>query len=371
VFERAGAAKQPPTQVTVDGGNLESLNIRAGDAAQALGAVGGPVRVWRRGECADMNVPPGLTFRVTAKPMFVSQQSQLGVTPINETSVERGLYLLVLIKEGYEPLRVPIDVDDAGMVAAMHANAWKLLPRGATPPGFVRFDMWELTNAEPMWIMEREITISEYLEFLNDPEILARVDASPTPVLYPRSGSFIECGRQIEEPRLFTTGPEMRPDDPVLAVSWYDAMEYVRWRNRRAHARREIPDNMNYDLPNHQEWLAAWGCGDKNQYPWGSHYRSHWTCSNYARQQPAPEPVMRFPIDECNTGAFDMAGSMAEWLNAWWIEERDQREIAGGSWGHGGGSNYRDMFMLYGQNGQTASVTNGTVGFRLVLQPGS
>lgn len=368
-FERTGHLAGR-SMIRVSGESVEALNIRVAGAAQALGEIGGEALAWRRGATTSISVPPGLTFRTTARPLLICDDSRLGPTPIGGEPIERGQYILLLIKDGFEPLRIPLDVHEGGMIISMAATTWTLLPRDAspTPEGFVRAALWENTNPESFWIMERELTLGEYLEFLNDPTIMARIDASPLPILYPRSGSLMECDRERDGERRFIAGSERLPDEPVLAINWYDAMEYVRWRNQRDRASGALPNGMEYDLPTHQQWLAAWGCSGPNQYPWGMHFRAQWTSSNYAHQQPSPEPVMRFPIDESCVGVFDLAGSVSEWLNAWWIEERDQREIAGGSWGHGGGFNYADMFMLYGQNGQTASVTNGTVGFRLVMR---
>ena len=44
-----------------------------------------------------------------------------------------------------------------------------------------------------------------------------------------------------------------------------------------------------------------------------------------------PEPVLGYPVDESPYGAFDLCGSVAEWLDSWWVEERRLRRFVGGS----------------------------------------
>jgi formylglycine-generating enzyme required for sulfatase activity len=386
VFEQGFTPETHRAQITLNASNLEDLHVQVGDAADALHKAGGRVRVWRTGDVQTLDIPPCLRFETTSKPLYVGEQSRFGVTPMNGIEVERGQYVALLIKDRYEPLRVPITANDQSADNSAQLQVWKLLPRGSTPAGFVPIARTIFPDPQPFWIMQREVTISEYLEFLNDPDTRAKIDASPTPILYPRSGGIMECGR--DQDGTFTLGPEFQPDWPVLGVSWNDAMAYAEWMTQeweegieasRHQGIKEgsssmpgsldasMPWRVEFDLPTHREWLCAWGCSDDNQFPWGMHFRPWWCASNYAREMPNPEPVMSYPIDESNLGVFDLAGSVSEWLNAWWIEERGQREFAGGSWGYGG-YNAHDMFMLYGHNGAVANATSGTWGFRLVMR---
>jgi serine/threonine protein kinase len=401
VFECGFAPPQHRTRLVLKGPSLRALQVRVGDAAEALREIGGRVTVWRRGDVQTLAIPPGLRFRTTGKPLYVGEQSRFGVTPVKGVEVERGQYIALLVKDGFEPLRVPIEAHGQSAGHIVQSMAWKLQPRGSTPESFVAIARTVMPQAQPFWIMEREVTISEYLEFLNDPETRAKVDASAAPILYPRAGGVMECGREPAPDGAFTLGPEFQPDWPVLSISWNDAKAYAEWRTRKwneglrearqrdeetKRPRDEVGGSsddlhstsslglsvssslprVEFDLPTHQEWLSAWGCSGDNQFPWGMHFRPWWCASNYAREMPNPEPVMSFPIDESNLGVFDLAGSVCEWLNAWWIEERGQREFAGGSWAQGG-YNYHNMFMLYGQNGMMPHHTNGTIGFRLVM----
>ena len=87
--------------------------------------------------------------------------------------------------------------------------------------------------------------------------------------------------------------------------------------------------------------------------------------SCYARPTPAVEPVMSFPIDESVYGVYDMAGSVSEWLDDWWLEGAGLRRHAGGSWAGGGPE---DMFGVHGGNGLLPDRVRANVGFRVVLR---
>lgn len=63
-------------------------------------------------------------------------------------------------------------------------------------------------------------------------------------------------------------------------------------------------------------------------------------------------------------GVYDMAGSVSEWMNEWWLEDRKHRWFNGGSWANGP----EEMFKVRGGNGAPATYTIDTVGFRLVLR---
>lgn len=61
-----------------------------------------------------------------------------------------------------------------------------------------------------------------------------------------------------------------------------------------------------------------------------------------------------------------MSGSLSEWLDTFWREEKGTYRHAGGSWAHG----QSEMFKVYGGNGLPPEKFADTVGFRLVMRRG-
>jgi formylglycine-generating enzyme required for sulfatase activity len=349
-FERPGGAP-----IAVESRSLVDAGITVAEPEAILEAGNVRVRAWRHGEVVEVSIDRGLQARTTAAPLCVSDASLLGRTPVT-ADLPEGEYVMLFRAEGRE------DVRSLVLVSASDTTAQPAeLPLiGSAPPGFVYINNWSLHNIEPFWIMEHEVTLEDYLAFLNDREIQARIEASDELTLVSRLGGQAVCERDA-------SGRYVVPDDwqprwPVFGISWDDAQMYAAWLTHRVRAQGF---DVTLRLPTLKEWSVAWGAEPIHRYPFGSEFRPNWVSCNYARDVPSPEPVLSFPIDESVFGVRDMSGSVAEWCLDWWNEPRGQRRICGGSWAHGG-FEYQLMFAMYGDNGAPPTATGGHIGFRLV-----
>ena len=99
------------------------------------------------------------------------------------------------------------------------------------------------------------------------------------------------------EPKFWDDAKYNQPNQPVVGVSWYDAMSYAKWANKR--------------LPTEAEWeKAARGGLSGMKYPWGNGYPDK-TKANYAQNVGKPSPVGSYPSNDY--GLYDMAGNVWEW----------------------------------------------------------
>ncbi len=340
----------------------------------ALAQRGGvPARLWRDGRLVDLDLPPGAQYQATAAPLLCGPASLLApgslteapvhTAPVNtaplhtaplHTALDAGDYILVASAPGRETVRRPFQATrDEG--AALHIS---LQPIGATPDGWVRLPAPGPGQPGSFYMMEREVTVEEYFEFLADPATAAEIAASPTPIRFPRDGETARGERGPDGRFLLPQGWRWRW--PVVFVSWEDAKAYAAWRTRRARdeGRHEV-----YDLPTAGEWQLVSAPAEGCAYVFGDRFRPKWVSSCFARPRPDPEPVLRFPIDESAFGVFDMAGSASEWTLTRWRPDQPHMHFVSGNWGTGEARE----FTPYGGNGLLPDRVSGSIGFRLVM----
>jgi sulfatase modifying factor 1 len=129
------------------------------------------------------------------------------------------------------------------------------------------------------------------------------------------------------------------PQQPVVAVCWFEAVQYCEWLSEK--------EGRCYRLPTEAEWERATRGGvDGASYPWGEappqslpDYEERW--------KTGPEPVARFAPNAF--GLFDICENVHEWCSDWFAAdyytrspERNpagpdcgaRRASRGGSWRH-------------------------------------
>ncbi len=130
-----------------------------------------------------------------------------------------------------------------------------------------------------------------------------------------------------------------QPEQPVVAVSWFEAVKYCEWLCETT--------GRKYRLPTEAEWeRAARGGVEGKLFPWGDNPPQ--SLPNYDQQwKSGPEPV------GCSTptafGLYDICQNVHEWCSDWYgpgyygtSDERnprgpetgERRASRGGSWRH-------------------------------------
>ena len=149
---------------------------------------------------------------------------------------------------------------------------------------------------------------------------------------------FLEGTRSIPPP-LWNDPNFNQPDQPVVAVSWFEAVGYCEWISKIS--------GRKYRLPSEAEWeRAARGGMEQQLFPWGAappeslpHYDRRW--------KTGPEPVGRYQPNAF--GLFDICENVHEWCSDWYQasyysvspernprgpEAGERRASRGGSWRH-------------------------------------
>ena len=166
---------------------------------------------------------------------------------------------------------------------------------------------------DAFYLAARQVTHQEYASFLN-------ATRDPAPPLW-------------DDPNF------NRPEQPVVAVSWFEAKKYCEWLSgTTSHKCR---------LPTEAEWeRAARGGVEGKPFPWGDNPPQ--SLPDYDRRWMAgPEPVARYTPN--GFGLYDICENVHEWCSDWYQadyyatspghnpvgpETGERRSSRGGSWRH-------------------------------------
>ncbi len=306
----------------------------------------------------------GLALEPSANALIRSPENRVDVG--RELACDPGSYLALVLAPGHEPQRVAFVVPRQGQVSV----EVRLLPQGASPPGFVRVPggpfvragdpaakepaVGEVVHLPGFWIARRELDNAAWSEFLADPAVQERIAASPEPILVPRE-------RQGPMPAENLGGPTT----PVMGLSRLDAQAYLDWLNARATAAGEA---WEYDLASAAEWEKAARGVDGRTFPWGDRWDND-LCVTLLRKPYWMHDVPGGfePRDESPWGVQDLAGHRREWTAELYGPPNERvtlYQLRGGSWRDEREQDFRAASVNFGDQSWAAGIT----GLRLVAR---
>jgi sulfatase modifying factor 1 len=147
------------------------------------------------------------------------------------------------------------------------------------------------------------------------------------------------CATGIKAPLLWNDPNFNHAEQPVVAVSWFEAVKYCEWLSGMT--------GRKYRLPTEAEWeRGARGGVEGKLFPWGDD--SPESLPNYSeRWKSGPEPVARSAPNQF--GLYDICQNVHEWCSDWHHsdyyavsaernprgpETGQRRASRGGSWRH-------------------------------------
>ena len=152
-------------------------------------------------------------------------------------------------------------------------------------------------------------------------------------------------------------------EQPVVGVSWYEAITYCQWLSEQT--------GQKILLPTEQQWQRAAQGDDGRDYPWGSQWDAI-RCQNSVgnNRSGVTSPVTQYEgKGDSPFGVVDMAGNMWEWCLTEYmsgsisINGTETRVLRGGSWGHTDSDDFRCGYRYW--NHPDVRYDDG--GFRLAL----
>ncbi|MBI3825965.1 MAG: SUMF1/EgtB/PvdO family nonheme iron enzyme [Candidatus Rokubacteria bacterium] len=300
VFTKAATkvAAVPPPPPTPKMEVTEEVRPQLGSLAISARVDG--VEVWldetRLGETAAnrvmivANLAPGTYRLVGRKPGYRDWQDDVRIAPQGKTETVidiqpvRQAALPPPSTATSPPAVKPLGRDGAGMVR---------IPGGPFLMGADAADR----SAEPAEKPQRVVTVGTF--WIDQFEVTnARYKAFRDAVGY-RAPSM------KRDPRF------IGPNQPVVGVTWTDAVEYCRWAGKR--------------LPTEAEWEKAARGTDGRTYPWGNAVAGEVPAQVI---KPHPIDVGRYPAGASPYGVHDLAGNVWEWVQDWYDPAAYQGEPA-------------------------------------------
>ncbi|MBE2202040.1 MAG: SUMF1/EgtB/PvdO family nonheme iron enzyme [Anaerolinea sp.] len=160
-----------------------------------------------------------------------------------------------------------------------------------------------------------------------------------------QDGQYIDYNdKKWDRPRYWDDAQWNGATQPVVGVSWYEALAYARWAGKR--------------LPTEAEWEKGARGTDGRLYPWSSEWAAARANTEEAKHKQTTPVGQYSPAGDSPYGAVDMAGNVWEWCSTRWRDEggkeytypynpNDGREELGGGDDVGrvlrGGSWYNDQ----------------------------
>jgi formylglycine-generating enzyme required for sulfatase activity len=113
------------------------------------------------------------------------------------------------------------------------------------------------------------------------------------------------------EPEFWDDTRFNKPNQPVVGVSWYEALAYCRWRGAK--------EKQPYRLPTEAEWEKAARGTDGREYPWrGAFDQSRLNSREGDQIVESTTPVGVYPAGVSPNHCWDMAGNVWEWTGSLW-----------------------------------------------------
>jgi len=152
---------------------------------------------------------------------------------------------------------------------------------------------------EPFWIGETEVTNVQYAAFIN-------AGGYTNGAYWTDAGWAWRQSTGVTQPDCWTDSAFNQPDQPVVCVSWYEAVAYSAWLSATS--------GETFRLPTEAEWEYAARGPDGLIYPWGN----EWNADNAVTGETSRgiAAVGSRPAGASWVGALDMSGNVWEWVSS-------------------------------------------------------
>jgi formylglycine-generating enzyme required for sulfatase activity len=210
---------------------------------------------------------------------------------------------------------------------------WCWVPGGPFTMGSKDYDdekpVHQVT-VDGFWLARHPVTNAQYRLFME-------AGGYNNPQWWTEAGWQVQQQQKWTEPRLWQDDKWNAAQQPVVGVSWYEAMAFCAWAAAQT--------GEGYRLPTEAEWEKGARGIDGRTFPWGATEPDQKLC-NFARHVGKTTPIGQYsPAGDSPYGAADMAGNVWEWCASAYAaypyqdsdgrnnpNGTDVRVVRGGSW---------------------------------------
>ena len=182
-------------------------------------------------------------------------------------------------------------------------------------PGTYRIGGWQKRKRSadvilpPFWIARYPITVAQFAPFVDG-------GYGPDAERWWTPNGWLWKRGKIE-PAAWQQPPYAGPNQPVIGVTWYEAMAFCGWLTEQLSA--VLPDSYIVRLPTEAEWevAAAYNVAMRRcSYPWGEDKPTQEYAIYNASNRALPAPVGCCPAGRAACGALDVAGNVWEMMSS-------------------------------------------------------
>jgi formylglycine-generating enzyme required for sulfatase activity len=167
---------------------------------------------------------------------------------------------------------------------------------------------------------------------------------------------------EADLPRLWDDTRFNRPNQPVVGVTWYEAMAYCAWLTGALRQAGVIGEHQVARLPSQREWQRAARGTEGRTYPWGNEFDPAWANTGES-ELGQTSPVDMYPGGATpDTEVYDLAGNVWEWTGDEFEGVEEAYYLAGGAWAW-----EAERARCAARHGDLAGSRHVSYGFRVVL----
>jgi len=303
---------------------------------------------WYLGTAAITSDPPGAHILWRAYSDSTRQWLRLGETPVSAIRFPRGVSIVRLEKEGFEPFEGPVSETE------LSTTSITLDRLGTVPPGMIHvpgaryalnapgLESIDSATVSDYFIDRYEVTNREFKAFVVAGGYLNRqywkypFKREGKALTWEQAMALFRDATGQPGPAMWEMGsyPEGVADHPVSGVSWHEAAAYAEYAGK--------------SLPTIFHWIVVAGTEFSSEIVPRSNFAGKGTAA-----------VGTFG-GFSKFGALDMAGNVREWC---WNDSRGKRYILGGGWND-------QEYAFHGAYAQDPLDRSPTNGFRCIKYTG-